>query len=61
MWTALAIWYVAYIATLEFFRFKFGLYKISLAYLLIGTPLVWLLSRPRKAKSEAGHLPHTKK
>jgi len=43
-----AIWFAAYIATLEFFRFKFGLLKISAAFVLIGIPLMLLFDRTKK-------------
>jgi hypothetical protein len=46
----MGIWYVAYMATLEFFRFRFGLLQISAFYLLVGVPLVWLFSRPKNSK-----------
>jgi len=44
----MVIWYLLYMAAMEFFRFKFGIFKISLAFLLIGLPLVYFLSRPKK-------------
>jgi hypothetical protein len=41
-WVALAIWFVCYTATLQFFRFKFGLFQISAAYMIIGILYNWI-------------------
>ena len=55
-------WFVAYILSVNFFRFKFGLFQISGAFLVLGGLLQWLLfhrkaDRPKQdstAASKAG-------
>jgi hypothetical protein len=51
MWIMLSIWYVSYVATLQFFRFKFGLLHISAAFVVIGVPLMYLVDRLTKPNS----------
>ena len=41
-WAFLIVWFIAYIATLEFFRFKFGLFQITGFFLVIGLLLTRL-------------------
>jgi len=50
-WIGLALWFLLYITALEFFRFQFGIHKISLAFGLIGTALLYFLGRPKKDTS----------
>jgi hypothetical protein len=51
-WITFAVWFVLYIASLQFFRFKFGLNKIAAVFLVIGVLAMLLISRPWKAKSK---------
>jgi len=37
-WIVFGVWIAAFIATLQFFRFKFGLFEIVAVYLVIGIP-----------------------
>jgi hypothetical protein len=43
-----AAWFIAYIAALQFLRFKFGLFNISAAFLVVGVPLMWLAGRSQR-------------
>ena len=47
----MTIWLVCYIASLELFRFKFGMHKISMFYLFMGVPVMLLFAWPGKPKS----------
>ena len=46
-WIVLAVWFAALIAALQFFRFQFGIFKISAAFILIGIPLMVLFARKK--------------
>ena len=48
-WIVLGVWCVAYVAALQFYRFKFGLFEISAVFLIVGIPLMFLLGKPKKA------------
>ena len=50
-WIVLAVGFACYIATLQFFRFKFGLFPISIAFAVVGIPLMLLIGRPTKPNS----------
>lgn len=50
-WIFMVVWCVTYVATLQFFRFKFGLFEITGAFVAIGLLLTWLLGRSSKPKS----------
>jgi hypothetical protein len=50
-WTILVIWFACFIASLEFFRFKFGLHRIGIFFLVIGISIMWLFRRLSKPKS----------
>jgi len=47
-WIVFGVWIAAFIATLQFFRFKFGLFEIVAVYLVIGIPLMLLTRKPKK-------------
>jgi hypothetical protein len=51
IWIIFSIWYVSYVATLQFFRFKFGLLHISAAFAVIGIPLMYFVDRLTKPNS----------
>ncbi len=42
----LGAWCVCYIAALEFFRFRFGLFPISAAFIVIGFAVMFFFGRP---------------
>jgi hypothetical protein len=50
-WIFLAVWFLCYTLSLEFFRFKFGLFEIGAVYVIIGIPLVWFFGRQKKPRS----------
>lgn len=50
-WIFLAASYVACTAILQFFRFKFGLFEISAAFLVVSRLLLWFLERLSKPDS----------
>lgn len=39
------VWFLMYILTVQFFRFKFGLLKIAAVYIVVGALLHWLVFR----------------
>jgi hypothetical protein len=41
-WVILIVWFVCHLIVLQFFRFKFGLNKTSIASGLFGMFLLWL-------------------
>jgi hypothetical protein len=43
-----AVWFVCFISALEFFRFKFGLFRIGFAFMIVGIPVMWFFSHPKK-------------
>jgi len=45
----LAVWLVVYIATMYYFKFKFGVSKISIAFAVTGVALMFLLGRTKKS------------
>lgn len=47
----MVIWYCCYIASLQFFRLKFGLYHISIAFLIIGIAVVLIFGGSKKPES----------
>jgi hypothetical protein len=47
-WIVLAIWYACYVACLQFFRFRFGLFPISSAFLIIGILAMIIFAGGRK-------------
>jgi hypothetical protein len=51
-WIILAVWFACDIATVQFYRFKFGLNRIMLAYVIIGIPVVLIFSKWPKTKAE---------
>lgn len=48
-WLVLAIWYCGFIACLQFFRFKFGLFPISIAFMIIGVIAMLLFGGAKKS------------
>ena len=50
-WVIIVIWFIAYIAALQFFRFKFGLFTISGVAVVVGTILMWLFRTKIHPKS----------
>jgi len=50
-WIILAVWFVAYIAAMEFFRFKFGIFKISAAFIVIGVSFMFWAAKSSTPKS----------
>ena len=51
-WIVLGIWFAAYMAALQFYRFKFGLNKISAVFLLVGIPFMLLVSKWKKPNAK---------
>ena len=51
-WIILAVWFACFIATLQFYRFKFGVNAIGAAYLIIGIPVMLIFNKWPKAKSD---------
>jgi hypothetical protein len=45
------VWLACCGITIQFFRFRFGLFKIIAAYLIIGIPWLLYIGRQRKPKS----------
>jgi len=50
-WIFLVAWYACFIASLQFFRFKFGLNRIAAFFVVIGIPIMWFLGKLAKPKS----------
>ena len=48
-WICLAVWFALYLATLEFFRFRFGLFRISAVFLVSGILAIWSVGRIGKS------------
>ena len=49
-WFFAVAWYACFIASVQFFRFKFGLNRIAVFFVVIGIPLMWLLGKLAKPK-----------
>ena len=47
-WIVLAVWFVCYMAAMEFLRFKFGIFMISGVAVVVGIPLMLLVGKPQK-------------
>lgn len=45
------VWFVAFILTLQFYRFKFGIFKTGVTFVIIGILGAWLLSCGREKNS----------
>ncbi len=45
------VWFALYIVATQFWRFKFGIFKISAASIIIGILLFWVFTRLNKPKS----------
>jgi len=50
-WIFLVAWYASFIASLQFFRFKFGVNTIAIFFVVTAIPFLWLLGRLAKPKS----------
>ena len=44
-WIFVAVWFVTFIAALNFYRFQFGIFTIAGVWLLVGVPIAFLLKR----------------
>ena len=43
LWFVIGVWFVTYVAALQFWRFKYGAFEITAVYLVVGIPLTLLL------------------
>jgi ABC-type protease/lipase transport system fused ATPase/permease subunit len=44
-------WFAVYLVAMQFLRFKFGIFTISAAWVIVGIPLFWLFQKLNKPKS----------
>jgi hypothetical protein len=51
-WIAFILWFAAFNATAYFFRFRFGLDRITGVFLIIGLLLTWLFRTKDKSGSD---------
>ncbi len=47
----MVVWFAFYIAAMQFLRFKFGIFAISAAWVIVGIPLFWLFQKLIKSNS----------